>query len=86
MSGRILLLSLHVDDQTFAYHEEDREEANQIVNSLDKEFGIEDLGENPTRILGVRVRHDVASGNIRLDQETFIQEILNRYNLISQYQ
>jgi hypothetical protein len=80
-SGRIVLLSLHVDDQTFAYHENDREEADRIVKSLDKEFGIEDLGENPNQILGVRIRHDVNSGRIRLDQETFIQEILKRFKL-----
>lgn len=74
---QFIILGLHVDD-TLMVHNND-ELCNSIVRRMSTEFEITDLGE-PKRLLGMRLRRS-KDGTIRLDQEAYVHEILNRFNM-----
>jgi hypothetical protein len=77
-SDQFVLLGLHVDD-TLMVHNDDSL-CNQVVNGLRAKFEITDLGE-PTRLLGMRVACNSATGAIALSQESYIRELLQRFNI-----
>jgi transposase InsO family protein len=73
-----MLLSLHVDDMLFAYSNSC--EMDRIMNQLNDEFGIKDLG-SPEQVLGIRIWHDEATNVVYLDQSVYIQELLVRFEM-----
>jgi transposase InsO family protein len=73
-----IMLSLHVDDMLFAHN--NGLEMDKIMNCLDKEFGIKDLG-SPEQALGIRIHHDEGKNIVYLDQSVYIQELLTRFEM-----
>lgn len=74
----MVILALHVDDCLMINN--DNQLCDAAVRTIASEFEITDLGE-PTKLLGMRVCHDHSTGAISLDQETYILEILKRFNM-----
>jgi hypothetical protein len=77
---KLVLLSLHVDDMQFAHDKSLDSEMNCIMSLLHAEFGIEDMGL-PSKLLGVRITVDEETGDILLDQESYVDELLTRFNM-----
>lgn len=77
-SGRLMTIFLFVDDFQACTAPQDREEWNEYVELLKKEFNIKCLGE-PSWLLGMKITRDRKRGLIKLDQELYISKALERF-------
>jgi hypothetical protein len=79
-TGGIILLFLFVDDMQGAFSEADREEWEEAKQKLKDRFEIKDLGES-TWMLGMKISRDRLLKMIKLDQELYINKILQKYDM-----
>ena len=76
--GRNLMVLTHVDDIPIAAPK--LEDVLWFKKELSKVFKIKDLGE-PTKILGMKLTRDRPNGTLKLDQEHYIQENLEKFGM-----
>lgn len=74
----IMLLAIYVDDILIAHN--NSSVANGIVTQIAAKFDITDLGQ-PAKLLGMRIQRDGITGDIVLDQEYYISETMDRFNM-----
>lgn len=77
-SGYILIVAVYVDDLLIMSNNPTKE--SQLKEILNTNFKMKDLGE-PTLILGIRIQRDKNTGAITIDQERYIQGIIERFGL-----
>lgn len=77
-TGKLMTIFLFVDDFQAGTAPEDREEWNEYLGLLKKEFDIKYLGE-PKWLLGMKITRDRKRGLIKLDQELYITKALERF-------
>lgn len=75
--SKIVIIGLYVDDFLIFFN--DNEEVERLKNTLNEEYKIKDLGE-ANKCLEIRIRRK-GKNEIYLDQEQFIDEILERFNM-----
>jgi len=75
---RVMIIGLHTDDCLIAHN--DTAWADTIIQRLHARFPLDDQGA-PSRLLGMRVRREGATGAISIDQEEYIDEILAKFNM-----
>lgn len=74
----IVISALYVDD--FFHFFNDAEELKKVKDALNKKYKIKDLGETKD-CLGVRITRNRKIGTIGIDQEEFIEQILDKFNM-----
>lgn len=72
------IVALYVDDFFIFYN--DKENLTKLKQCLSAEFKIKDLG-SAKQCLGVRIMHDKRKGIITMDQESYINQVLQRFNM-----
>ena len=72
-----MILALSTDDILIASDSQDAIE--EFVTSISNRFPVTDLGQ-PRKILGMRVKRD--KNGISIDQQGYVQELLERFNMI----
>ena len=75
---RVMIIGLHTDDCLIAHN--DTVWADTIIQRLHATFPLDDQGA-PSRLLGMRVRREGATGAITIDQEEYVDEILAKFNM-----
>ena len=75
---RVMIIGLHTDDCLIAHN--DKAWADTIIQRLHATFPLDDQGA-PSRLLGMRVRREGATGAISIDQEEYVDEILAKFNM-----
>jgi len=80
MTGRMMLIGVFVDDLIPIYSSYDVKEWNDIHSSLKSKYNINDTGEVEL-VLGMRVTRDRMNKTMKLDQEKYIEKILQQYEL-----
>jgi len=79
-NGKILIPAVYVDDLIVLSN--DKKEKRKLKAHLMKYLKMKDLGEIH-HCLGIRIQRDQAAGTISLDQEKYIEQVLNRFNMSS---
>lgn len=74
----LTVVALYVDD--FFIFSNDVNNTNMLKEYLNAQFKVKDLGE-ARQSLGVRIVRDYDKGCITLDQETYIDQILKKFNM-----
>src|SRR6185369_13782426 len=74
----VIMLALYVDDILIAHNS--HEEVDVIVSKIAEKYDVSDFGE-PEKLLGMRVQVDYEKDFIALDQENYIRETLERFNM-----
>jgi hypothetical protein len=77
--SEFIILGIHVDDMLLAHNS--NRLCDGIVAKLGAEFEITNLG-TPSLLLGMRITRYEETGAITLDQETFTNEILSRFDMV----
>ena len=72
------IMLIHVDDILIAHNDEIF--CNDLILSFQEQWDVTDLG-SPTRLLGMQINRD-QTGSIFLHQEDYVQEILQRFNMV----
>jgi hypothetical protein len=75
---KFLAVAVYVDDLVICSN--DLQELNSFKFSMSNRFEMKDLGDL-RHILGIRVTRNKKEGTIHLDQKTYIQDILARFNM-----
>lgn len=75
----IIVIALYVDDFFIFYN--DMKLANELKSSLKIHFKVKDLGAI-AYILGIKIERDRTKGFIKLSQESYINQILERFGMI----
>jgi len=73
-----VVIGLHVDD--FYCFSNSVEETRKLKLALSKAFKIKDLGAIK-ECLGIRVTRDRSEGTIKLDQETYVMDIIDKFGM-----
>jgi transposase InsO family protein len=73
-----VIVAIYVDDMFVLSN--DQELKNATKQMLRRNFRMKDLGE-AKNFLGMRITRDRRQGKLRLDQETYIRDILKRFNM-----
>ena len=76
----IAILLIHVDDILIAHN--DMNTCNGIIDRLKAKWDVTDLGE-PSRLLGMQLQRDGQTGSIFLHQQDYIDELLQRFNMVN---
>jgi hypothetical protein len=79
-SGRTIILGLFVDDVIILYDEHDESEWFALKAKIKSKYSIKDLGD-ASHILGIRITRDRANQLLYLDQESYIDRILNKFRM-----
>ena len=79
-NGKITMLGTHVDD-LFGWSTEP-DFLLSVESRLDTEFELVNNGK-PNYILGIHIEHDVKSGAIKLHQQKYITDVLERFGMIN---
>ena len=79
-TGRLMMLYRFVDDFSGGHHAADAAEFAEHVTMLEKRFNIKVLPQNSLN-LGMRVTRNREAGTIKLDQELYITQALEKYGL-----
>jgi hypothetical protein len=74
----VVILGVHVDDIVLAHNDEPL--CNSIVDRFSKKWDITDLGE-PRRLLGMQITRDTTTGAIVLNQRSYVEELLSKFNM-----
>jgi len=77
-SGKILIVAVYVDDLIILSN--DQKQKRNLKENLMKHLKMKDLGEIH-HCLGIRVQRDCVKGTISLDQQKYIEQILERFNM-----
>ena len=73
-----IFLLLHVDDMLIAA--KSMVKVNKLKSLLGKKFDMKDLGAT-TKILGMKIHRDKASGRLWLSQHSYVKRVLERFNM-----
>jgi hypothetical protein len=73
-----VILGVYVDD--LLIFGEDLQEVLKVKGELKATFRMVDFGE-ASKVLGIRIKRDKAAGTLSLDQEEYIQGIMNRFGM-----
>jgi Reverse transcriptase (RNA-dependent DNA polymerase) len=79
-TGRLMLLVVFVDDFQVGFHREDAAEWAALKKIFMARFKTKDLGESRV-MLGMRIQRDRARRTITLDQEAYIAQKLEEFNM-----
>jgi hypothetical protein len=77
-NGSFVYLLLYVDDMLIASHEKSL--IDELKAQLNHEFDMKDLGP-AKKILGMEIQRDRHAGTLFLSQKSYIEKVLERYNL-----
>ena len=77
-SGKILIVAVYVYDLIVL--SVNKQEKKVLKDKLMKYLKMNDVGERQ-HCLGIRVHRDQVNGTISLDQEKYIEQILERFNM-----
>jgi hypothetical protein len=77
--GNLTLVVAYVDDLILAGHDVD-----WIKKEFESRFKMKDLGE-PEWFLGVHIKRDRAAGTVTLDQELYIDKMLDQFGMTDAY-
>lgn len=77
-NGSFVYLLLYVDDMLIASH--DKSLIDELKAQLSHEFDMKDLG-SAKKILGMEIQRDRRAGTLFLSQKSYIEKILEKYNL-----
>lgn len=72
------ILGVYVDD--FLLAATNKTLTENIVRDMQKNLNVKDLGE-PKMILGLRIRRDIKKQEISIDQESSIEELIEKFNM-----
>jgi hypothetical protein len=75
----LIILAVYVDDILLIHNQE--QFCDETITSMAARWEISDVG-HPTRLLGMRLTHDLSTGSISLDQEEYVIELLKRFNMV----
>ena len=73
-----IILILYVDDILIIGH--DSSKTDRLKKELRKSFSIKDLG-SMKHILGMKISYDRQNRNLWLSQESYIEKVLERFNM-----
>jgi hypothetical protein len=76
-TGNQILLGVFVDDILFASDRRDCKEAEEIKNTLKQTYKMSDLGDAKL-LLGMRIQRDRVKRTLTLDQEAYINKLLEQ--------
>ena len=76
--SKFIILLLYVDDMLIVG--QDSTMINRLKLELSKSFAMKDLGP-AKQILGMKIVHDRKEGLIWLSQESYIEKVLERFNM-----
>ena len=76
--GSLMILILYVDDMLIV--EKSLSEIANLKQTLSDNFAMKDLGE-AHHFLGMRIKRDRKCGILELSQESYIQKVLQRFNM-----
>ena len=79
-NGKLIILSIYVDDTAIAYDKADEEEWNRDKEALAKVYKLKDLGDLQW-ILNMKVERDRNQKTITLCQKAYIEKMLERFNM-----
>jgi hypothetical protein len=77
-SHRCILIAIFVDDIPHFFHRDDTAEMNEDKAKLMARYKIKDLGEC-VHLLGMRITRNRKDGTLRLDQQTYIESMLETF-------
>src|SRR5207253_2229220 len=80
-SGKLIIISLFVDDIVAAYDKQDEKEWLVIRNLFMSQYKMKDLGD-VNHILGMKVIRDRAKGTLTLDQSQYLHKVLEKFNMV----
>ncbi len=80
-TGRVMIITIFVDDGTGSYHKEDEQEWLEIKEALEKEYTIKDLGDAEW-ILGMRIIRDREANTIKLNQSVYVEKVLKKFKML----
>ena len=75
--GRPIYICLFVDDMPCAYHTQDRAEFEADKAALKAKYKIQELGD-AQMVLGMRITRDRPNRTLKVDQETYVQRLLEK--------
>ena len=73
-----IILLLYVDDMLIIGH--DSSKIDRLKRKLSKSFAMKDLG-SMKHILGMKISHDRKNRKLWLSQESYIEKVLERFNM-----
>ena len=73
-----IILLLYVDDMMIIGH--DSSKIDRLKKELSKSFAMKDLG-SAKHILGMKISHDRKNRKLWLSQESYIEKVLERFNM-----
>ena len=79
-TGKLIILSLFVDDIVDAYAHEDEQEWLVVKNLFMTKYKMKDLGD-VNWILGMKLTRDRGTRTLTLDQSQYLQKVLERFNM-----
>src|ERR1043165_4987933 len=77
-NGKILIIAVYVDD--LLIFSNNKKEKQKLKADLMKRLKMKDLGE-AHYCVGIHIQRDRDKGTVSLDQEKYIEEMLNRFNM-----
>src|ERR1700733_3648096 len=77
-NGKILIIAVYVDDLLILSN--NKKEKQNLKADLMKRLKMKDLGE-AHYCVGIHIQRDRDAGTISLDQEKYIEQVLNRFNM-----
>lgn len=79
-TGNIIIISIFVDDILSAYATEDSNEWKDYKALFMKKFEMKDMGDVEW-ILGMRVRRNRQKRELKLDQQQYLQKVIERFRM-----
>jgi hypothetical protein len=76
-TGRSIFAAVFVDDTIVAFHKDDEKEATEIKNKIKSKYDVSDGGEC-NFILGMRIQRDRVAGSLTIDQQSYIERLLEK--------
>ena len=76
--GEFIILLLYVDDMLIICR--DTSKIDRLKKELSMSFNMKDLGP-AKQILGMKISHDRKKGKLWLSQESYIEEVLDKFNI-----
>ena len=81
--GEFIILLLYVDDMLIVGR--DTSKIDKLKKELSKSFKMKDLGF-ANQILGIKISRDRMNGKLWLSQESYIEKVLDKFNMGKQNQ
>ena len=79
-SGNMMYIGTYVDDIPYAYHANDAKEMDSDIRSLGQRFKLKVMGD-AEYIIGWRIRRDRQRMTLTLDQESYVNQVLEDYGM-----